>query len=86
MPEFGAHEVIWWTRICSAGSAARHQNHHRKLSTLARHRKPVSKLLNSVVVVGLWDAQTREIRGVGSGFIVDKNLVSSLLLVTSSLT
>ena len=39
-----------------------------------KHRKPVSKLLNSVVVVGLWDAQSREIRSVGSGFIVDKKL------------
>jgi len=34
--------------------------------------KPVGELLGSVVVVGLWDADTREIRNVGSGFFVDK--------------
>lgn len=42
----------------------------------AAHRvsKPVSEILPSVVVVGLWDARTNEIRNVGSGFVVDKKL------------
>jgi len=42
--------------------------------TPPRLRKPVSKLLNSVVVVGLWDSYSQEIRSVGSGFMVDKKL------------
>lgn len=39
-----------------------------------RHRRAVSKLLHSVVVVALWDVNAQEIRSVGSGFIVDKKL------------
>jgi hypothetical protein len=36
--------------------------------------KPVSEMLPSVVVVGLWDSRHKVIRSVGSGFIVDKKL------------
>ena len=36
--------------------------------------KPVSSLLNSVVLVGLWDARAQQIRSVGSGFVADKKL------------
>jgi hypothetical protein len=39
-----------------------------------RVSKPVPEMLPSVVLVGLWDAQQKEIRNVGSGFIVDKRL------------
>lgn len=39
-----------------------------------RSVKPVPELLHSVVLVGLWDAENKEIRTVGSGFIVDKRL------------
>ena len=41
---------------------------------LGRSVKPVPELLHSVVLVGLWDADTKEIRNVGSGFIADKRL------------
>uniref|UniRef100_A0A7S1Y8E3 Serine protease n=1 Tax=Grammatophora oceanica TaxID=210454 RepID=A0A7S1Y8E3_9STRA len=37
-----------------------------------RVSKPVSSLLNSIVVVGLWDPKEKQVRSVGSGFIVDK--------------
>jgi CBS domain-containing protein len=37
-----------------------------------RVSKPVASLLESVVLVGLWDEQSQQIRNVGSGFIVDK--------------
>jgi len=36
--------------------------------------KPVKELLPSVVVVGLFDCESKTIRNVGSGFIVDKKL------------
>ncbi|CAB9505263.1 NADH dehydrogenase (ubiquinone) complex I, assembly factor 6 [Seminavis robusta] len=36
--------------------------------------KPVPELLPSVVLVGLWDVASKEIRNVGSGFVVDKRL------------
>jgi hypothetical protein len=39
-----------------------------------RHRKPVSKLLPSVVVVAVWNDIENTIHSVGSGFIVDKKL------------
>jgi Trypsin-like peptidase domain len=39
-----------------------------------RTAKPVSEILPAVVLVGLWDGAKREIRNVGSGFIVDKRL------------
>jgi S1-C subfamily serine protease len=39
-----------------------------------RSVKPVPELLHSVVLVGLWDPETKEIRNIGSGFIVDKRL------------
>ena len=39
-----------------------------------RSMKPVSELLHSVVLVGLWDAESKEIRNVGSGFLADKRL------------
>ena len=42
--------------------------------------KAVSAMLSSVVLVGLWDARSKEIRNVGSGVIVDKKLG---LLVTA---
>jgi CBS domain-containing protein len=38
------------------------------------HKKPVTELLPAVVVVGLWDDKTKNIRSVGSGFVVDKKL------------
>jgi hypothetical protein len=41
-------------------------------SSSSRVSKSVSSLLESVVVVGLWDERTEKIRNVGSGFIVDK--------------
>jgi S1-C subfamily serine protease len=34
--------------------------------------KPVSSILPSVVLVGLWDPQEKQIRSVGSGVVVDK--------------
>ncbi len=40
----------------------------------SRVSKPVSALLESVVVVGLWDDRSQTIRNVGSGFVVDKKL------------
>jgi len=36
--------------------------------------RPISDLLPSVVVVGLWDVHGKCIRSVGSGFIVDKKI------------
>jgi Trypsin-like peptidase domain len=39
-----------------------------------RHRKPVSKLLPSVVLVAVWNDIENTIHSVGSGFIVDKKL------------
>lgn len=36
--------------------------------------KAVPEMLSSVVLVGLWDADKKEVRHVGSGFIVDKRL------------
>jgi len=41
---------------------------------IGRSIKPVPELLNSVVLVGLWDADRKEVRNVGSGFIADKRL------------
>ena len=38
----------------------------------AKVAKSVPELLPSVVVVGLWDADLKEVRNVGSGFIVDR--------------
>jgi hypothetical protein len=38
------------------------------------HAKPVSELLPSVVLVGVWDAQTKTIINVGSGFVADRKL------------
>ena len=43
--------------------------------------KRIAELLPSVVVVGLWDTQTKTIRNVGSGFIANKR---SGLVVTAS--
>lgn len=40
----------------------------------SRSARPVPEMLNSVVLVGLYDADTKEIRNVGSGFIADKRL------------
>lgn len=40
----------------------------------AGNTKAVKELLPSVVVVGLWDCETKTIHNVGSGFIVDKKL------------
>ena len=44
---------------------------------------PISDILRSVVVVGLWDGKTRKIVRVGSGFIADKKRG---LIVTASHT
>jgi len=44
---------------------------------------PISNILRSVVVVGLWDGKTRKIVRVGSGFIADKKRG---LIVTASHT
>jgi len=42
--------------------------------TLPHLRKPISKLLGAVVLVGLWDTRNKEIFSVGSGFLVEKKL------------
>lgn len=39
-----------------------------------RHTKPVSELLPSVVLVGLYDPQLKRIASVGSGFVVDRKM------------
>jgi len=39
-----------------------------------RVAKPVKDLLGGVVVVGLWDPDSRAIRSVGSGFVLNKKL------------
>lgn len=43
-------------------------------ASLHRSCKPVSEIFPSVVLVGLWDPESKEIRSVGSGFIVDRRL------------
>lgn len=43
--------------------------------------KPISSLLGSVVVVGLWDGKTKQIRNVGTGFVVDRK---QGLIITAS--
>lgn len=53
---------------------AKRQDQSTGNDTHGRSVKPVPELLNSVVLVGLWDANTKEIRNVGSGFIADKRL------------
>ena len=47
------------------------------------NKKPVKDLLPSVVIVGLWDNETKTIRTVGSGFIASKR---SGLIVTAGHT
>jgi S1-C subfamily serine protease len=37
-----------------------------------RHEKPVTAILPSVVLVGLWDPKSKRIKRVGSGFVVDR--------------
>jgi hypothetical protein len=44
---------------------------------------PINDLLRGVVVVGLWDAKTKKVKRVGSGFIADKKRG---LIVTASHT
>jgi hypothetical protein len=41
---------------------------------VVRHEKPVSAILPSVVLVGLWDPTTQKIKRVGSGLVVDRRL------------
>ena len=47
-----------------------HQQHHGS----TRVAKSVPELLSSVVVVGLWDSDLKEVRNVGSGFVADRKL------------
>jgi len=44
-------------------------------------KKPIKELLPSIVLIGLWDNETRTIQNVGSGFIANKKLG---LVVTAS--
>lgn len=44
------------------------------LSTRHPSAKPVAEILPSVVLVGLWDPNAKQVKRVGSGFVVDRKL------------
>ena len=56
------------------GTCKTSQTSPLRASDPSRVSRSVSSLLESVVVVGLWDERSQRIRNVGSGFIVDKKL------------
>jgi hypothetical protein len=66
------HVVDQYLLCGRTGPATPHPSVHS--SPTPRVTKSVSSLLQSIVLVGLWDYQTNQIRSVGSGFIVDRKL------------
>jgi S1-C subfamily serine protease len=58
--------------LCGTCKSSTQASMKMPASDPSRVSKPVSALLDSVVVVGLWDERTQKLRNVGSGFIVDK--------------
>lgn len=60
--------------LCGLGKPFRPLEHDcQVVRQTAVTAKPVGSLLPGVVIVGLWDSATKQIKNVGSGFVADKD-------------
>jgi hypothetical protein len=60
--------------ICGACKESLKAPPEEQSGPCVRPEKPVSAILPSVVLVGLWDPTTKRIKRVGSGFLVDRRM------------